>query len=222
MENFVWPSNAKCFLVEENLQFDRNGNKISEFYVGGKAESIGVSFDNGCSVGWPCEQLLKNKCEFIGGLKYYDVKVSQILMDITVDVIRTLGISSQGGFDFIVQKFGENDELMKIFLIDMNVGRNTANHQSFCVMNKFGINGRNVCFIRKNIKLNANAKFCTLMAHDQKHGNKLLFNGKSKKGVFTHAFCVGEESVITVIADTREECNEMLAEYDRIANQKQL
>ncbi len=186
IKNFKWDNYFKICAVEENLSY--HGQYEIE-----KTEFVGVQFYENEVVGCGVQMFIDNSV--FDGSRVYTGPIAKKLKEITLMVMKKIGAQHVGGFDFAVQHYKNNHFEPKIYLIDMNTARYTEVTQTGVLQKKLGFAHENKFWIMKNLEVKEDASF-TLMINSY---NELLFNMKSKNGVYFHSFHPKNGSVVVSI-----------------------
>jgi hypothetical protein len=223
------------YLVEEDLRYVRNGNGKKFANV----DFFGNSFNNGQTVGETTVQLLENKVCWVGSATYtQNKKLNRICKECTLEVARLLGLNKCGGFDFCVQVHNQNQNQnqnqdprfqfqFRIYLIDMNVGRNTASEISHRVASRFGIDEQKCVILRKQLKIkNPDMRFSQVLDYNWNvMKGQLLFSLTDEKrksadfGIFVHVFLpLPKYCCLSVFASSAQKCTQLLNVFETLVS----
>ena len=195
IDNFKWEDDYELFIIEEDLNFihhmhidnhsNDNNKKMKKFsnIKNIKVEWYATSYYDNEVIGSAYETI-NSGTHWKGSQKCIDISLNNKLTNITDRLLYYLCANDTGGFDFAVIKDRNSNAILQINLVDLNVTRFTGTCMTLLIADKYNIHDK--FFLRKNIRIPQNITFNDILKYP---GSKdLLFNKKSKNGVFPHVF----------------------------------
>ena len=173
MDNFKWEDD--CLLLKKiNLNFINHKNiKVEWYETSYHDEVIGSAYET-INTGTHCK----------GSQKCIGIDLNNKLTDIADRLLYYLCANDTGGFDFAVIKDRNGNRTLQINLVDINVTRFTGTCMTLLIADEYNMHDK--FFLRKSVRIPQNITFDDILKY---LGTKdLLFNKKSKNGVFPHVF----------------------------------
>eukprot|EP01084_Bolivina_argentea_P278857 476600_1 len=200
IDDFIWKQHFKCVIIEQDLKYS-NWTELEIETI----EFIGLSFYDNNIIGY--KQIIDGSI-VIGSETYKNKIIDKKLKYIVTYVMHKIGTRFAGGFDFAVQIFKNKNVLPKIYLIDFSIGGMTGTCQTLIVMRKFDIKNKYFIHLSGRIKTDSTFKMFENL------NSKLLFDKKTKKGIYFHTFYPkSNDAIVSIFGDNKTDAYELWDEF---------